>query len=460
MNTPTFIRLENSLDKAMLYVTSPQTAYYSFNGVQLIPNHPFKYKQRTYATEGIEIEEWEVDVMDMCGNVLYTMQNNEFDVTRAFNDPQTGLPQVEWTLQTPYDADGRLIYLRINVGVNGYVYSSPFQLTEYGKEYTSRWDYRNKPNDEYYSIQLQIYFRQNKSQQEITVYNPVSDGVQYMPTSVINPYERWFTKVIEGDILEEFKKIFAMRYRFSLRENNISNELPVYTSLFEAIETPDFQGDENFLQQEILLTRNYRDVHNPNAVPVTPPTPPVDPPFIELERVQAPTQNTVRYSFTYGNFIVAPTAFTFQYSLDQITWIDSAQGVTTPQTVNVPNNNSFSYYYRIKYEPTNIVSNVLQLPILGLSIVNITSPDPQFMTSGNKYNVNYLINYTPSDFKFLVTESSTNGTDWQRTIPLDDNYRSPQQVLTQASGVQFTKFRIRDYESGLTSAAYEFNLPS
>lgn len=460
MNIPTFIRLENSLEKAMLYVTSPQTSYYSFNGVQLIPNHPYPYKQRTYATEGIEIEEWEVDVMDMCDNVIHTLPNDEFDVIRAFNDPNTGLPQVEWQLKTSFDAGGRLIYLRINVGVNGYVYSSPFQLTEYGKEWTSRWDYKNTTDDNYYSTQLQIYFRQNKSQQEISTYLPVSSGIQYMPTSTISPYERWLTKVIEGDILEEFKKMFVCRYRYSLRENNIANELPVFTSLFEAVETPDFQGNENFLQQEILLTRDYSKTYNPNALPIVPPEPPVLVPFINLTGVIRLFNNNVSYIFNYGNFNIQPTAFSYQYSLDSVTWVDNVQDVVSPKDVNVPNSSSILYYYRIKYLPTGVVSNVRTIAPPSLSIVNITSPDFAFNTSGNKYNVFYDINYTPSTLKFLVPESSFDGVNWQRTQPISDNYNSPLQVQTMASSTQFTKFRLRDFESGLISEVYEFNLPS
>ena len=113
MKQPTFIRIEDTYEKALTYKGSPQMEQdlLSFFGVQLLPNQSVPYIQRTYCNVGVEIESYIVRIKDFCGNTLEDITNS-FEIVRTFNDPDTGLPQIEWQLSNiPVDTGYKLIYL-------------------------------------------------------------------------------------------------------------------------------------------------------------------------------------------------------------------------------------------------------------------------------------------------------------------------------------------------------------
>lgn len=447
MQLPTFIGLFETFDKAMAYPNSPQMTEYSFEGVQLLPNHPFKYIQRTYADNGIEIEDFTVYLCDMCGTRLWDV-SDYFSIERNFNDPVTGIPQVEWSLyNVDYDAGYQPVYLEIETGANQYYYSSPFYLTDEYKDYTSRWDYRNKDTDTMLSSQLRLFFRQKKSEQEVSNYNPVSSGSTYTASSRLTPFERWTTDVIEINVVEEFKKIFLCREVYSL---DFNGTLPVKTGLYEAIESPDLEADENFAEQEILLSRNYSITYDPNALPVTPPGPSPGDPFITLQAVQSMSSSQVKYTFTFGNFITTPSSFAYQYSLDGVEWSSSSSSIASPQTIVVLNNQSINLYYRIYHYGTGTTSNVLQLPVEGINLTNIVK------TSGSRKVAAYftLNNFFPTTGQQLIIDVSTDGSNWIEAAYFV-NYNSPKYFEEPYTLVPFTFYRMRYPALGLTSNVVE-----
>lgn len=446
MRQPVFIKLENSLEEAMTYRNSPQMEFYNFAGVHLQPQSPFPYIQRTYAEGGIELEDYIVWVCDMCGNRLYDI-SDYFGIVRNFDDPDTGTPQLEWSLTyVDFDAGYQLVYLEIEQGANDKKYTSPFYLTSEGIEYTARVDYRNAElNATMLSTGLNIWFKQDEELMEQSTYDAVVTGRRTAVTTKLVEYEVWQTGIIDITFFRRIKQMFRNKYVYVDLERTV---------VFEPFESPRLEGKENFAEQELLLCRDNSDKYNPLYTPPIPPDPPVDAPFITLIQVNSLDLKNVSYVFTYGFF--EPTYLQYQYSLDGITWTTSTGGITSPwQPVQVANNQGLNYYYRIYHEGTDTESNVVQLPPKTIVIDNITSPQSSFIQIGNTYYISYTINgFTPtSDLSF---EASVDGVNWQ-PMYYAGGYQNPKTVQTPSSGIQFTKFRIRYNPFGITSNVFNFS---
>lgn len=442
-----FIRLENTFEQAMQYRNSPQMSVYSFKGVQLLPNNPLPYIQRTYGTGGVEIESpSEVLLYSICGDVLEDF-TPYFFVINTFQDPDTGWNQVDWKLQdVAYDAGDQIVYLRIRQGVNNFIYSSPFVITADNAEYTSRWDYKNERNGTMYSTQLRIWFKQLSDLEEIETYDTLEGRRVGMRDSLI-PHEIWQTSINEINQFRLFKEMRRNAYVYC----DLAKTVP-----YDAFETPKLVGRENFGEADILLARDETNLYDPLYVPVVPtPEPPI--PTITLTSVTSLNNNQVEYVFSYTNF--TPTYLTLQYSLDQVTWTDNTGGINSPRNNNVPNHLSTSYYYRVYHAGTETASNILQLTQPSLVITNMTGGEA-FNPDGNKYRIFYnSVNFSPTvQFYF---ESSLDGITWVPMlygVTLPDEVFEFQYATTQPSAFEFTHFRMKYSPLGLVSNDYEFTI--
>lgn len=455
MGVPIFIRLENSFEKAINYYNSPQMTEYSFEGVQLLPNNPLPYRQRTNASEGIEIEEWTVLVKSLCGKTLEDI-TDYFDVYNNFNDENTGLPQVDWQiLNCPYDFNYQLVYLEINTGADGYIYSTPFYFTNANYEWVSDFYYGNLDafgetyTPKLFGIGLRLYYRQPKSMLEVSNYTSISSGKTFTVSAKKTPFERWNTDWNEIQSFELLKDIFLCKYVYS---RTFNDTLPVRTGLYEAFETPDLQMDENSAEQEINLLRDYSLSYDPNYIPPTPPPPPVDPPTINLISASNESKGYITYTFELINF--APTYLIYEFSPDGIDWTGNTNAPISPYQLFIGNTNMSTYYFRISHA-SGVVSNVVQMQQPEMVITNITSPQTEFIQIGNNYNIFYdVIGFTPTG-NVGVQGRTGDGQPWQNLYYSTGN-QNPKVVTTPSSGSEFTQFRVVYYNLGLTSAPYNF----
>lgn len=445
MQQPVFIRLENTFESAMTYRNSPQMEFYSFGGVQLMPNNDYPYIQRTYADGGIEIEDYTVWVCDMCGNRLSDI-TPFFEIVSNFDDPDTGTPQLEWKLiGVEYDAGYQLIYLEIQQGVNDFKYSSPFYLTAEGVEFTSRVDYRSLETETMYSTGLQIWYKQDDELMEQSTYDTISTGKRTAVTTKLVEYEVWQTSVIDITVFRRIKQTFRNKYVYIDYERAM---------LFEPFETPRLEAKENFAEAEILLCRDASDKYDPLYVPPIPPDPPVDEPFINLIRVDSIDAKNVLYTFEFGNF--EPTYLQYQYSLDGVAWTTNTSGITSPATIVVINNNTINFYYRIYHAGTDTSSNIVQLAAPSIEITNITSEQSSFVQNGNVYWVYYnSFGFIPNqDYSF--DGSFDGGVTWVN-LYYNGGYQNPKKVTTPSSGLEFTKFRVKYNPMGIISNTFDFS---
>lgn len=441
-----FIRIEPTLELAMQTRISPQMEFFSFKGIQLLPNNPLPYIQRTFANGGLELENpLEILLYDICGNEVLEDITPYFEILNIFQDPETGFNQIEWQLQDiPFDAGNRLVYMRFRQGVNVFFYSSPFVLTADNSEYTSRWDYKDTKLGTMYSTQLTIWFKQLMDLEDITSYDQL-DGRRVGMNSKLIPYEVWQTSIVDINLFHLFKQMRQSTYVYC----DLAKTVP-----FEPFETPKLVGKENFGEAEITLCRDETNAYNPLYVAPTPPPPPVDPPTITLISVASVGTNSVEYTFTYENF--SPLVLTLQYSLDQITWTSNTGSVNSPRTNTVPSNQSNDFYYRVTDLASGTVSNVLQLPVRSITITNVTSSEMSFNVLGNKYKIFFTLNnFIPNSA--LSWDISTDGTDdsWIPAYYSPANV-SPKDIGTPSSGLEFKYFRMRYNPLGIVSNTYNF----
>lgn len=437
MQRPTFIRLENSLGAAMYFRGTPIMDIYSFRGIQLIPDHPYPYIQRTYAPEGITLDSFTVEVFDLCGHAIVGLPMGVFQVVSSFSDPDTGLPQVYWSFQPEVDFGDRLIYLRLQTGINSFVYSSPFVLSATNAEYCTRIDYRNTFYEQNLAIGVNLWFTDTDREIEVSNYTAVSTGKTYNTGVRKTAFEWWRSNINWKSVQELIEDVFLLKYVYLRAE--MDGGLPVKTQLKEAAEMPRLQGRENFIQQEFPLFRDYTATFDPNAVIPEPPTPPVA--TITLISVLSQDKANVEYTFTYANF--TPQFLTYEWSLDEEEWNSVTQGIDSPQAVQVINNNLNNFYYRITHT-SGITSNTVQQPVPAITIENIISEDSGFSQSGNSYNIYYTANFSP--VINYIFEATFDGTNWVQ-LNYDDGNPNPKFVSTSSSNEEYTQFRVRYYYS-------------
>jgi len=248
------IRLERDLNLALSSKESVITKQFNFNGVQLLPFNTDTYYQQTNTSNGIELEDYTVFVVDLVSGL-------KTDITSSFlvfenNVDSKGNAQCLWGLTNiPVDFGFRYVYLEINQVLGEIFYSSPFKITEYKKEFTSRFDYRDSKNDFYQSIQLETWFRQTVNRDELATYYELSTKNTVTQTFKAATFEKWYTGIFSNNLMLLFRDIINSKYLYidKLRSN-----------IVEPFEIPTLDANQNFSQKDFLLSVNKDDILNEN----------------------------------------------------------------------------------------------------------------------------------------------------------------------------------------------------
>lgn len=443
-----FIRLENSLEKAKFYRYSPveNTHNMLISGIQLLPNNALPYIQRTFNKEGIELEDFTVFIIDTCGKELADITGS-FTVLNAFQD-KNGKPQIDWKLENVnFDAGAELVMLKINQGFNTVYYSSYFKLTQEDSVYTSRWDYKNTPNGQMLSTQLGFYFRQLNPQTNVETYTTLSEGKIMNQGVVYSEIERWQSRLIDKNFFPLFIKMFTSRF--------------VYCDLLrcgipEAIEAPELSDVENFYETSFSITRDSDDTYDPLYIPYVPPVPAPPVQAIILDSLRSLNNRDVEYTFHTENF--EPEYLTLQYAVDRMgPWQGSNTGSpSSPRINSVPGHLDSNFFFRIYHQGTGLASNVVELQSRKIEILSISATPNYFNSSGNTYAINFVVTgYTvPGQLSFEAATQLGSFID----LSYSPGNESPKTVITPFSTSEFTRFRIRDLNTGITSNTFNIEL--
>lgn len=250
------INLYRSLDEAMYFKNSPRNAFYSFSGIQLLPNNPNKYIQVTNTPNGINLEDWTVYGVSVCGNT-------EVDITESFTvesltNSLNGNPQLIWSLENvQHDFGWGLIYLRIEQALGETFYSNPFKFTSINEELVSQITYKYKRTEEYQSIGAQLWFRTKSS--NVTIQNYYETSTEKTRTTAVqkNKTEFWETESMSIDNLIKIMDIVVLPYVYlnGIRAN-----------CFEAPEIPKPTAQENWGNMEYHFSLDYDEIFIPPQV--------------------------------------------------------------------------------------------------------------------------------------------------------------------------------------------------
>lgn len=241
-----FINLYRTKEEAFFFKNSQLNTQYIFKGVQLMPNSPAKYIQRTETPNGIDLEDWTVFIVDPCTNI-------KTDVTLYFfvdklTNSLDGAPQLYWSLtNVPFDFGYKLVYLEVNQDIGETFYSTPFLLTEIEIEKTSILHYKESKELEYQSIGLQIWFLDDDKKTELTTYYEVSTKNTVSKAIKTSNLSLYRTEMIPKEM------IILLTYALESPILYIDGQR---FSLFEAIDIPAKTSQENFTYIDIKLSKS------------------------------------------------------------------------------------------------------------------------------------------------------------------------------------------------------------
>lgn len=250
MNTP-LIQLKRTLEDALSIRDSQINRLYIFRGIQLLPFNGYKYVQVTDIDDGLHLEDWTVNAVDLC-------TGNKTDITISFNvesltNSDNGNPQLFWSLQNvQYDFGWKLIYLEITQTFGEVFYSTPFMLTNFYKEKTTMFHYKNKKSDVMQSIGIQSWFRQIQRNEELTQYYETSTKTTVTTSQKLNKIEKYITELMPLSILDLFMDILSSPYLYVNK---------IRASLYEAPKMPDLTGTENFGKFDFMVSPKKWDVY-------------------------------------------------------------------------------------------------------------------------------------------------------------------------------------------------------
>ena len=239
-----FINLYRTQKEAFYFRNSIINTQYIFNGIHLRPNNPTKYIQATQTPSGIDLEDWQVNIVDF--QTREKTDVTDYFFVDALTNDDNGNPQLFWSLtNVPFDFGWRFVYLEVNQLVGESFYSNPFMLTEINAERTSIFHYKTIDDTVFQCIGLETFFIDEDKKTELTTYyetstrNTVTKSVK---TMLIDTFR---TELMPKSTLIKLTDVLESPILF------INNQR---YSLYEAVDIPKKISEENFAMVEYMVS--------------------------------------------------------------------------------------------------------------------------------------------------------------------------------------------------------------
>lgn len=305
-----FINLYHLKQEALSTRYSPNTSIYTHKGIQLLAENELKYIQSTNVSDGIELEDFAVFAVSLCGNKRTDISTN-FMIERVYQD-NNGIDQIEWSLKDLPDLGYGLVYLEVNqilLGETVYAdtwYSNVFMITNYNYEKTTRIDYRDSVLDTMLSTQLKVFFWQSDIEDTLSSYTEIGTGQRRTIEATFSEYETWDMEIMSKELALKLKSLF---------KNTFVYFDFIRTFPFNSFEIPKLIANENFVRFNFELSFDRSDIYDPNYVaPI-----PDDSPKIILTEIQySANNNIIVYYQVYG---FEPSILRAETSLDGVNWV-------------------------------------------------------------------------------------------------------------------------------------------
>ena len=254
-----FIRLEPTLKDA-LNVGNPNPVSIQYpTGVQLSPRE--SYLQISNVKNGIAFDEnYTVHVCECDGTELLDITDK---VEILEFSGQNGKDQIFWEcLPIITDFYRKPVILKFNHTVSEFVwYSNPINISDYQKELTTRFVYKNIGNfegityanaDFYQSIRLRCYYTQVGNEVEVEDYRQISSNITVSSNARIYRNRKFIFDYFDGFTFERLQVLLAhsIKYADSIR---ISNN--------PTVSVDDRKGDTPLHTGEFTSGMNYNEMY-------------------------------------------------------------------------------------------------------------------------------------------------------------------------------------------------------
>lgn len=256
-----FLRFEDSLDKAKKIKVSPMSSIYVSDVIQLLPSE--FYLQVTNLKTGISFGgDYQALLIDCEGNTLN-------DVTPKvaiyeFTDSD-GINQIAFELfKLELDYGKKPIHLKLihTTGTDVY-YTNSFCLTNVDSHKTTRFDYKHRKKfygisydviNYYQSIRLVTWFAQSIDETEVGNYYQISNGNTISNRPLYKQAELYKCELMNDFIFERanIMLLHDIVYVDGVRMTNKTT-----------FKSGEFLGDTNIYKTDVKLYKNYNEVYTP-----------------------------------------------------------------------------------------------------------------------------------------------------------------------------------------------------
>lgn len=244
------INLYRTKDEAFYFKNSQLNNIYLFGGIHLLPNNPIAYVQVTNTPDGLNLEDWIVNVKTLDDKI--SKEISKYFSIKGLTNSDNGNPQIIWQLANiPFDMGYQMVYLEITQAVGETFYSTPFMLTNIYADKTLQFHYKFNNSEILQSIGFKTWFRNETEKIELTTY--YEESTQHTVTQMIkvdnlNAYQ---TEPMATNELKLLSMVLRSPYLYVSK---------VRASLFEAIGFPEAKGKSNINVFSYSLSPKETDV--------------------------------------------------------------------------------------------------------------------------------------------------------------------------------------------------------
>jgi hypothetical protein len=397
-----FINLYRTLEEANSFENSQINRFYDFTGVQILPYNSNKIIQSTNVSEGIDLEDWTVYVVQCDGS--RTDITVSFIVEQIFTD-SNGKEQILWSLKNvAYDFYTELVYLEIHQSLGETFYSNLFLLTNNDSEKVSQVYYKTKLKESFQSISAKFWFRQNQKESELKQYYEISTSSTVTQSVKRKSIKKYVTELIDIDTLIKLSDVLESKFMY----------LDSYRSyLYESVKIPEVTSQENFGTTMIMISQNTNDVIDYDALFYEEPS--ILPVAVNDTFTVAKTGVSTLLVLANDNLGVPPTVITYIVQTGITTGVLSitSGGQSITFTPNGTTATGQTFVYTIDDSNGNMAQATVTLNVQTASVPLTAVNDTVTLNNAGVQTISVLSNDSlgtlPTNITSLVTTSLTIG---------------------------------------------------
>jgi hypothetical protein len=397
-----FINLYRTLEDANSFENSQINRFYDFTGVQILPYNSNKIIQSTNVSEGIDLEDWTVYVVQCDGS--RTDITISFMVEQIFTDGN-GKEQILWSLKNvAYDFYTELVYLEIHQSLGETFYSNLFLLTNNDSEKVSQVYYKTKVKESFQSISAKFWFRQNQKESELKQYYEISTSSTVTQSIKRKSIKKYVTELIDVDTLIKLSDVLESKFMY----------LDSYRSyLYEPVKIPEVTSQENFGTTMIMISQNTNDVIDYDALFYEEPS--ILPVAVNDTFTVAKTGVSTLLVLANDNLGVPPTVITYIVQTGITTGVLSitSGGQSITFTPNGTTATGQTFVYTIDDSNGNMAQATVTLNVQTASVPLTAVNDTITLNNAGVQTISVLSNDSlgtlPTNITSVVTSSLTIG---------------------------------------------------